>query len=147
LSDRSIEWANVPSVCRRIVVLVVVACLPIVGVGGLATAALGQGAGDQQYQDPFDDSSGGSTTTQQSQPTQTTPSDDLEPLSPSPQDSGTGSSGSGSTSPSTANEPAPAAAAQGLPNTGADTRLLLAAGAALLLTGLGLRLRSTPERF
>jgi LPXTG-motif cell wall-anchored protein len=144
MSARSLECAVVPPVCRRIVALLAVACL-----GGVAhvSPALAQGAGDQQYQDPFGNS--GTSTTQTKPKTQTTP---IQPLSPSPQQGGgTGSSGSSgsaaATAPSTGAQPAPAATAQGLPNTGADTRVLLVAGVALLLTGLGLRLRSAPERF
>jgi LPXTG-motif cell wall-anchored protein len=144
MSARSIECAVVPSVCRRIVALLVVACL---GAVAHVSPALAQDAGDQQYSDPFGNS--GTSTTQSTPKTQTTPSGNLEPLSPSPQQSaGTGSTGAApATTPSTAGQAAPAAAAQGLPNTGADTRVLLLAGAALLLTGLGLRLRSAPERF
>ena len=135
-----------PSVCRRIVALLVVACL---GAVAHVSPALAQGAGDQQYQDPFGNS--GTSTTQSKPKTQTTPSGSLEPLSPSPQTSAGGSSASGgsapTTPPTTSGQPAPAATAQGLPNTGADVRVLLLAGVALLLTGLGLRLRSAPERF
>jgi LPXTG-motif cell wall-anchored protein len=115
------------------------------------TLALAQGAGDQQYEDPFGGS--GTSTTKSTPKTQTTtPSSTLAPLSPSPQSSGNGSTGSSgssgtATTPSTSTTPAPAATAQGLPNTGADARVLLLAGGALLLIGLGLRLRSAPERF
>jgi LPXTG-motif cell wall-anchored protein len=140
----------VPSAARRIFLLLVVACL---GAAVPVTFALAQDAGDQQYQDPFGGS--GTSTTKGSTKTtpnaQTTPSGNLQPLSPSPQSTGTGSTGSsgssGTTTPSTSAAPAPAAAGQGLPNTGADARMLLLAGGALLLIGLGLRLRSAPERF
>ncbi|MDX6733545.1 MAG: hypothetical protein QOC54_3493, partial [Baekduia sp.] len=77
-----------------------------------------------------------------------------QPLSPSPQTSGSGSSGSSSGSGSagasgTGSSAATAApqATGSLPNTGLDTRLLLLGGVVLLLVGLGLRLRSAPERF
>ena len=155
---KSIEWLAVPSVCRRIAALLAVACL---GACAPVTSALAQGAGDQQYQDPFGSSnSSGTSKPKTSKPTtQTTPSGSLAPLSPSPQtSSGSGSSngtasGSAGTSAGTgtATASAPAAPAAGaassLPNTGLDTRLLLLGGAALLLVGLGLRLRSAPERF
>jgi len=64
--------------------------------------------------------------------------------------SGSGSSGSG-TSSGTAGTPqggttSPAATGQ-LPNTGLDTRVLIIAGAVLVMAGLGLRLRNAPERF
>jgi LPXTG-motif cell wall-anchored protein len=150
----------VPSVCRRIAALFVVACL---GVAAPVTPALAQGAGDQQYQDPFGDSGSGSSGSGSSKPkTQTSPSGNLEPLSPAPQTSGSGSgSGSGSTGSTTGSSSAgttgtgtgtstaaPSAPATGnLPNTGLDTRVLLLGGAVLLLLGLGLRLRSAPERF
>ena len=153
MSAWSIEWAAVPSVCRRIAVLFAVACL---GAGLAASLAIAQDAGDQQYQDPF----GGSTTTKTTsskpkrQTTTTTPSGEL---TPAPQTSGSGSSGSsgsggssgtsGSTAGTTTTPAAPAASSGGLPNTGVDARVLLLAGGALLLLGLGIRLRSTPERF
>jgi LPXTG-motif cell wall-anchored protein len=41
----------------------------------------------------------------------------------------------------------PSRATSQLPNTGVDARLLAAIGAALLLCGIGLRLRSTEESF
>jgi hypothetical protein len=146
---RSIEWASVPSVCRRIAALVAVLCL---GACAPVTSALAQGAGDQQYQDPFGDSGSGSSGSSGSQTTQ---SDDIEPLSPSPQtsggsssgSSGSGSSGSGTAGTPTAAAPATAGSATSLPNTGLDARVLLLGGAAVLLLGLGLRLRSAPERF
>ena len=133
-----------PSPARRIFLLLIVACL---GAAVPVTFALAQDAGDQQYQDPFGDS-GTSTTKSPTKTTpkaQTTPSGDLQPLSPSPQSTGSGAAGT--TTSSTPAAPAPAATAQGLPNTGADARMLLLAGGALLLIGLGLRLRSAPERF
>jgi hypothetical protein len=151
---KSIEWLDVPSVCRRIAALLAVACL---GACAPVTSALAQGAGDQQYQDPFGSSgSSGSSKPKTSTPkTQTTPSGSLAPLSPSPQTSGGSGTASGSagtssgTSTATATAPATPAAgtAASLPNTGLDTRVLLLGGAALLLFGLGLRLRSAPERF
>jgi LPXTG-motif cell wall-anchored protein len=146
----SIECRGVPSVCRRIAALLAVACL---GVAAPVTPALAQGAGDQQYQDPFGDSgsdsgssgSGSSGTTTQPQ------DENLQPLSPAPQNAGSGSSagssGSAGTSAGTATPSTSPAATGSLPNTGLDTRLLLIGGAALLLCGLGLRLRSAPERF
>jgi LPXTG-motif cell wall-anchored protein len=132
----------VPSVCRRIVVLLVVALL---GVGGPVATAFAQGAGDQQYQDPLGNSDSGSDDSGSS-------NDNLEPLSPSPQTSGADSpSGSGSTrgtaDTSTTGTTTSSATAPTLPNTGLDTRVLLLAGAVLLLVGVGLRMRNAPERF
>jgi LPXTG-motif cell wall-anchored protein len=147
----------VPSVCRRIVVLLVVA---LVGVGGPVASALAQGAGDQQYQDPFgnSDSGSGSSGSKGSSGSGSGSSSSgssdgsLAPLSPSPQTSGSGSSsGSGATSgtagtSATGTTTSPATAGT-LPNTGLDTRVLLLAGAVLLLVGVGLRMRNAPERF
>jgi LPXTG-motif cell wall-anchored protein len=146
----------VPSVCRRIVVLLVVA---LVGVGGPVTSAFAQGAGDQQYQDPFGDSgsdssgSGSGSSGSGSSGSGSSGSSDgnLDPLSPAPQTSGSGTSGSGTSSGTagtsgTGATTSPAASGT-LPNTGLDTRVLLLAGAALLLVGVGLRMRNAPERF
>jgi LPXTG-motif cell wall-anchored protein len=142
----------VPSVCRRIVVLLVVALL---GVGGPVTAAYAQGAGDQQYQDPFGNDDSGTSTTQ-SKP-KSGSNDDIAPLSQAPQTSGSGSGSSGTsgtsgTSSGTAGTaasgtPTTSATAGTLPNTGLDTRVLLLAGGVLVLLGVGLRMRNAPERF
>jgi LPXTG-motif cell wall-anchored protein len=139
----------VPSVCRRIVVLLVVALL---GVGGPVTAAYAQGAGDQQYQDPFGNDDSGSSTTK-SKPKSGSGDEDIAPLSQAPQTSGSGStSGSSGTSSGTAGTaasgtPTTSATAGTLPNTGLDTRVLLLAGGVLVLLGVGLRMRNAPERF
>jgi LPXTG-motif cell wall-anchored protein len=139
---------GVPSACRRIAALIAVLCL---GASVPATSALAQGAGDQQYQDPFGDSGTGSDSgSSGSGSSGSGQGSGIEPLSPSPQTSGSGSSsGSAGTGASgTAATPSTAPAATGsLPNTGLDTRFLLLGGAALLIVGLGLRLRSAPERF
>src|ERR1700754_2061017 len=53
-SAKSLDCGRVPSVCRRIVVLLVVALLGVAGpVTSAALAQSGGGAGDQQYEDPF----------------------------------------------------------------------------------------------
>ena len=122
---------------------------------GLPGAAFAQGAGDDQYQDPFgdepsqSDSGGGGG------------SGSGGGLSDEPPVSGGGGSGSGSggsgssgggsgTAPSTGAE-APAAAAQdpgALPRTGSEPLILVGLGAAFLLTGVGLRLRTIdPDAF
>jgi LPXTG-motif cell wall-anchored protein len=148
----------VPSVCRRIVVLLAVACL---GVGGSVSSALAQGAGDQQYQDPFGDSDSGSGNSDNNSSSGSGGSGssggDVEPLTPAPQTSGGGSSSSGSgtsgasgtagTSASGSATPTTTAPAATLPNTGLDTRVLLLGGAVLVLLGAGLRMRNAPERF
>jgi LPXTG-motif cell wall-anchored protein len=149
----------VPSVCRRIVVLLVVALL---GTGGVVTAAYAQGAGDQQYQDPFGNSDSGSGSSGSgssgSSGSGSSGSGGAQPLTPAPQTSGgsSGSSGSASSGSGTSSGTAgtsstgtttSSAAAGTLPNTGLDTRLLLLAGAVLVLLGVGLRMRNAPERF
>lgn len=112
---------------RRLATLLAAATL-----AAAPAAAHAQGAGDQQYQDPFggEQSGGGS---------QTTPNVDQAPqLTPSvstPSSSGTGATGTSSPQ------------AGSLPNTGADARLLAAFGLGLLLAGIGLRLRTADERF
>ncbi len=126
--------------------LLVVALMGVGGVGGSVSSAIAQGAGDQQYQDPLGNSDSGSDDSGSS-------NDNLEPLSPSPQTSGsdTPSSSSGSRSgtgdTSSTGTTTSSATAPTLPNTGLDTRVLLLAGAVLLLVGVGLRMRNAPERF
>jgi hypothetical protein len=110
-------------------------------------AAFAQGAGDDQYQDPFgdepsqNDSGGGSDAAADGE------------LSDEPPVSGGGSSGgesgsSGSGSPGSGTSPSietPAASAQAsseLPRTGAEPLHILGLGAAFLLMGVGLRLRT-----
>jgi hypothetical protein len=145
----------VPSVCRRIVVLL---CAALLSVGALPlSAAHAQGAGDQQYSDPFGDSdSGSSNSGDNSGSGSGSGSGGSGSLTPAPQTSGGGSSSSGSgtssssgsgTSSSSGTGTATAAPAATLPNTGLDTRVLLIGGAVLVLFGVGLRLRNAPERF
>jgi len=143
MSAATVECEVVPSVCRRIAALVAVLCL---GISVPVTTALAQGAGDQQYQDPFGDSGSSGSGSSGSSGTKTTPSTSPEPLTPSPQTSGTGSTtaGTGAAAPTPSSAPA---ATGSLPNTGLDARVLLLGGAVLLLCGLGLRLRWAPERF
>ena len=115
-------------------------------------AAFAQGAGDDQYQDPFGD--------EPSQSDSGSGSDSDGGLSEEPPtsgggsgsgSSGSGSSGSGSgTAPTTGAEtPATAAEASGqLPNTGSEPLLLMGLGFAFVLTGVGLRLRTIdPDAF
>jgi LPXTG-motif cell wall-anchored protein len=144
----------VPSVCRRIVVLLVVALLGV--CAPLTSAALAQsgGAGDQQYSDPFgnDDSSSGSGSNGSSN-SGSSGSDDsgAQPLTQAPQTSGSGSTGSsgtaGTSGTGTATSTTSPAASGTLPNTGLDARVLVFAGVVLVLVGAGLRMRNAPERF
>jgi len=125
-----------------------------------AHALAQSGAGDDQYQDPFagqndgggSDTGGGSNSGGSS--------------GGGTSDSGGGSSDSGSSSgdaglsdappDSSLTTPPPIDSTTGvtgtsaspatLPNTGVDTRLLVGAGFALLLIGIGLRLRTADER-
>jgi LPXTG-motif cell wall-anchored protein len=88
-------------------------------------SALAQGAGDDQYQDPFAD---------QSPQTQS---------SPAPQSSGQSEQAAPqSSSGSAAAAPSATSAAPALPRTGADAGLAAAGGGLLLLAGLALRRRT-----
>lgn len=103
-------------------------------------SALAQSAGDEQYQDPFaDDPAQGQT--------QTSPESNLtqSPQSTAPQTRA--QAPAQTTTPSLQEAPATAAPGARLADTGIDARLFLGVGAALLLTGVGLRLRTQPERF
>lgn len=135
--------------------LLVVVLLGVGAVAGsVSSPASAQGAGDQQYEDPLGNSDSGSGSDGSSGSGGS--NGNLQPLSPSPQTSGSGSgsgasSGSGAPSaaagtPATGTTTSSATAAT-LPNTGLDTRVLLLAGAVLLLVGVGLRMRNAPERF
>jgi LPXTG-motif cell wall-anchored protein len=145
----------VPSVCRRIVVLLVVA---LIGVGGPVASAFAQsggGAGDQQYEDPFggSGSSGSGSSGSGSSGSSGSGDSGAQPLTQAPQSSSSGSStrssssGSGTSTSGTATA-APSAQASGtLPNTGLDARVLVLAGVVLVVAGIGLRMRNAPERF
>ena len=114
-------------------------------------AAWAQGAGDDQYQDPFADQpaakSGGGGDGQGKLSN--------EPPVPGAGKSGssggsTGSAGSSGSAGTTSSTSTPAAEATGrtLPNTGSDPRPLALAGLAFLLIGIGLRLRTIdPDAF
>ena len=112
---------------RRSRLLACLLCLLLAAPAG----AWAQGAGDDQYQDPFGDS-----------PTQ----NDGGGLSPAPP--GGGDSGSQDPAPAPApapeeTEPSTEATAPGtLPNTGSDARLLALLAAAMIMVGVGLRLRT-----
>lgn len=95
------------------------------------------GAGDDQYSDPL---AGGNDSGQATGGSQTGGND----LSQTP-DLGGSTSGSQTTTPTTST-PTSSSADQ-LPNTGSDPREVILAGLALLLAGLGLRLRMADEVF
>ena len=98
------------------------------------SAAFAQGAGDEQYQDPFGD--------EQSQ-AEPTPTATPAPSQPAPSQAATAPTATPSTAQAptqAAPAPAPAPAPAGeLPRTGADATWLALAGFALLAAGLALR--------
>lgn len=100
------------------------------------------GAGDDQYEDPF---AGSGTPSGQTTTGSQTPSSGGSTLTQDPDLGNTTSSGTGSgangTPRSTRTPPGT------LPYTGSDPRLMILAGLALLLSGLGLRLRTADEIF
>ena len=109
--------------CRALVAVLSLALM-------LPSAAFAQGAGDEQYQDPFGDEQ-----TQQDRP-RASQDDGLtdEP----PVDDG----GGGNTEPAP-EEPAPAPEEESaLPNTGSDPLVLAFVGILFVLIGVGLRLRT-----
>ena len=110
----------------------------------LPSAAFAQGAGDDQYQDPFAE-----------EPTaQQDPGDGGIGDEP-PTGGGNGDDGQGQGDGGTGGEteeptaaPAPREDPNALPRTGTDPRPLVLIGAAFLLAGLGLRLRTIdPDAF
>jgi LPXTG-motif cell wall-anchored protein len=126
----------------------------------LPSAAFAQGAGDDQYQDPF-----GDEPTAQAQNAQDDDGlSDEPPGGGSDDDAGSGSGGSGSSgggsggsgsggsgssgSGGTGGATTPGTATNALPNTGTDPRPLVVIGVAFLLMGVGLRLRTIdPDAF
>jgi LPXTG-motif cell wall-anchored protein len=107
-----------------------IACLLALAALGWPSAAWAQGAGDEQYQDPFGD-----------EPAQSEDQGGGEPEpAPAPQEA---PESSGGAQPAQA-PPAPPAEEGGgqLPYTGVGTGLVALAGGALLASGLALRRRS-----
>lgn len=99
-------------------------------------AAMAQSAGDDQYQDPAQT---------QTTPSATPPDPSAIPqLSPSTTStSPTTPAAPTTTPPKPPSRPLPSE----LPNTGLDGRILAGIGVGMLLCGIGLRLRTTRERF
>ena len=96
------------------------------------SAALAQGAGDEQYQDPFGEEQAEPTPTATPAPAQSAPS------APAP-----------TATPSAAQAPtqaAPAPAGEQLPRTGVDAGWIALAGGVLLAAGLALRRRADHQR-
>lgn len=122
-----------------------IACL-LALILALPSAAFAQGAGDDQYQDPFAEEPAA-----QQDPDEGGLGD--EPPGGGGEGDGNGGGGTGGdggqgeggTGGETEEEPAPATPRDdpnALPRTGADPRPLLLIGAAFLLAGVGLRLRT-----
>jgi LPXTG-motif cell wall-anchored protein len=103
----------------------------------LPAAALAQGAGDEQYQDPFGD-----------EQSQQEPAPTPEPAQPAPPAAAAPTPEPASPSQGQATPPpaAPAQTGDQLPYTGADAGLLALAGAVLLSAGLALRRRADHQR-
>ena len=114
---------------------------------GLPGAAFAQGAGDDQYQDPFGEEP--STQNDGGSGSGDGGLSDAPPVSggggSASGSSGSGSSGGGSGTAPSAGAETPVATAQdpgALPRTGSEPLILVGLGAAFLLTGIGLRLRT-----
>jgi LPXTG-motif cell wall-anchored protein len=99
--------------------------------------ALGQSAGDEQYQDPFAGQGQEEPASNPDEPVQDDGGGGTVPVAPEPAPAETGQEPAPATAESA---PAPAAQPQ-LPATGAETGALLLAGAILLAGGVALRLR------
>ena len=125
--------------CRAVVVVLSLALM-------LPSAAFAQGAGDEQYQDPFGDEqsqqgggNGGGGEPRAAQD---------DGLSDAPPGADNGDDGSGDDGQSAPEEPADEPAQQqpeqdsALPNTGSDPRILAFVGLLFVLIGVGLRLRT-----
>jgi hypothetical protein len=118
------------------------ACLLALALA-LPSAAFAQGAGDDQYQDPF-----GDEPTAQAQNGQDDGLSEEPPGDGEDGDDGTGGSGSGGGTGGGTPAPATATPRSGLPTTGSDLTPLALVGAAFLLMGVGLRLRTIdPDAF
>ena len=123
---------------RRVAIVLSAAALT------LPSSALAQGssgAGDEQYDDPF--AGQGTDSNQGTSGSQTGSGGST--LTQNPDLGGSQTSTGTSTGTSTTTGTTTGTAA--LPNTGSDPRLLILAGLALLLSGLGLRLRTADEIF
>jgi LPXTG-motif cell wall-anchored protein len=114
-------------------------CLAALAAAGLLAApasALGQSAGDEQYQDPFGGEEQGSAGDEGTAAPE--PAPEAAPTAPAADAAPSATEGDPS---------APATQAE-LPRTGADTGLILLGGTILLAGGVALRvrLRERPER-
>jgi len=116
--------------CRALVVVLSLALM-------LPSAAFAQGAGDEQYQDPFGDEQA------QAQPDSRAAQDD-DGLSDTPPGDDGGDDGQDTPPPADDEpaDPAPQQEDEALPNTGHDPLVLAFAGLLFVLVGVGLRLRT-----
>jgi len=105
----------------------------------LPSAAFAQGAGDDQYQDPFAEEP---TAQQQQEPPEQDGGLGDEPPTDGGGSEGEGNGGGSEQVPAPDPAPAPREDPNALPRTGADPRPLVLIGAAFLLAGIGLRLRT-----
>ena len=128
----------------RSIATVLTAAALMMPAGALAQGQ--SGAGDDQYSDPL---GGSGTSSQSSGGSQGGSSGGSggSSLSQSPNLGSSTSSGTSSATPAPTAPATTATATGALPNTGTDPRLLILAGLALLLSGLGLRLRTADEIF
>jgi hypothetical protein len=117
----------------------------------LPASAFAQGAGDDQYQDPFGEQpaqQGGGGSGDGGEAGQDGGLTDEPPVGggdSGSEGSGSGSAGEAGTTPTPAPEQAAPEAEQApgqLPNTGSDPRVLVLCGLAFVLIGVGLRLRT-----
>jgi LPXTG-motif cell wall-anchored protein len=113
-----------------------IAALAVAGLLVAPAPALGQSAGDDQYEDPF------AGEDQQEQPSPDTPVDDggVAQPAPAPEEPAPAPAATGQEPAATEAGPATASQEQ-LPNTGAETGAVLLAGTILLAGGVALRLR------
>jgi LPXTG-motif cell wall-anchored protein len=102
------------------------------------SAALAQGAGDEQYQDPFGD--------EQSQQADPTPEPTATPAPAQSAPSAPAPAPAPSASPSAAQAPTQAVPVNQLPRTGVDAGWIALAGALSLAAGLALRRRADLQR-
>ena len=101
------------------------------------SAALAQGAGDEQYEDPFGDEQ-----SQQDPAPTATPA----PAQPAPAPAQPAPAQPAPSAPAPAPAPVQASASQQLPRTGVDAGWIALAGAASLAAGLALRRRADLQR-
>ena len=125
---------------RRLATLLAVSSLAAGALPAAASAQSGNGAGDQQYQDPFGASQ---TSTPAKKKSSSKGQGNKNGLSQTPNlgSSGTAGASAGSTSSGSSG-----AGSLQLAKTGGEPGPLALIGVALLLGGIGLRLRTADER-